>query len=223
MGRTACTEPQCLYKGDLLLYLFPPTVPVPPPHSLFFKFKSSLLFKRALFLLIIASVVAVLYLMSRAYLAPFVIMASKYVEYSTFCGCFWSIVNCICDGCFYIIIILIFSTLISNQWHLPISSVLPFVPYSTVSFSDPVAQNHLLISVSNYLFSNVCVCMCTVLLPPCGYPISVNKYHVMSYIYIEALHAIPHNRQHPCVAASHAVAITLYAPSQVLSFCFVPT
>ena len=23
MGRTACTEPQCLYKGDLYLYLFP--------------------------------------------------------------------------------------------------------------------------------------------------------------------------------------------------------
>ena len=22
MGRTACTEPQCLYKGDLYLYLF---------------------------------------------------------------------------------------------------------------------------------------------------------------------------------------------------------
>ena len=22
MGRTACTEPQCLYKGDLDLYLF---------------------------------------------------------------------------------------------------------------------------------------------------------------------------------------------------------
>ena len=23
MGRTACTEPQCLYKGDLYLYLYP--------------------------------------------------------------------------------------------------------------------------------------------------------------------------------------------------------
>jgi len=22
MGRTACTEPQCLYKGDLYLYLY---------------------------------------------------------------------------------------------------------------------------------------------------------------------------------------------------------
>jgi len=22
MGRTACTEPQCLYKGDLYLYIF---------------------------------------------------------------------------------------------------------------------------------------------------------------------------------------------------------
>jgi hypothetical protein len=24
MGRTACTEPQCLYKGDLYLYLYIP-------------------------------------------------------------------------------------------------------------------------------------------------------------------------------------------------------
>jgi len=24
MGRTACTEPQCLYKGDLYLYLYAP-------------------------------------------------------------------------------------------------------------------------------------------------------------------------------------------------------
>jgi len=23
MGRTACTVPQCLYKGDLYLYLYP--------------------------------------------------------------------------------------------------------------------------------------------------------------------------------------------------------
>ena len=26
MGRTACTEPQCLYKGDLYLYLFTGTI-----------------------------------------------------------------------------------------------------------------------------------------------------------------------------------------------------
>jgi len=31
MGRTACTEPQCLYKGDLYPYLSP-TSPV-MPHS----------------------------------------------------------------------------------------------------------------------------------------------------------------------------------------------
>ena len=26
MGRTACTEPQCLYKGDLYLYLYRQTL-----------------------------------------------------------------------------------------------------------------------------------------------------------------------------------------------------
>ena len=29
MGRTACTEPQCLYKGDLYLYFSLPLVSVP--------------------------------------------------------------------------------------------------------------------------------------------------------------------------------------------------
>jgi len=27
MGRTACTEPQCLYKGDLYLYFYQPDTP----------------------------------------------------------------------------------------------------------------------------------------------------------------------------------------------------
>ena len=36
MGRTACTEPQCLYKGDLYVYLihFVITVTLAPPHVL---------------------------------------------------------------------------------------------------------------------------------------------------------------------------------------------
>jgi len=28
MGRTACTEPQCLYKGDIYLYLVPRIVEI---------------------------------------------------------------------------------------------------------------------------------------------------------------------------------------------------
>jgi hypothetical protein len=29
MGRTACTEPQCLYKGDLYFYIFDPKYAMP--------------------------------------------------------------------------------------------------------------------------------------------------------------------------------------------------
>ena len=33
MGSTTCTEPQCLYKGDLHLYLLPEHMPVPSKES----------------------------------------------------------------------------------------------------------------------------------------------------------------------------------------------
>jgi hypothetical protein len=38
MGRTACTEPQCLYKGDLYLYIFTSTLAVQLIREVFYSF-----------------------------------------------------------------------------------------------------------------------------------------------------------------------------------------
>jgi hypothetical protein len=60
-------------------------------------FKSYLLVKRVSFLLHAACAMTIPDLISLVLVWPYVIMLPKLLKYSTFSGCFWSIVTCIGD------------------------------------------------------------------------------------------------------------------------------
>jgi hypothetical protein len=88
--------------------------------SFFLKFQSNLLVKRVFFLLTAVFLLAILNSISHVDLASLVIMLPKLLKYSTFSGCYWSIIICVDDGCLEILITLDFSTFISIPQHLPI-------------------------------------------------------------------------------------------------------
>ena len=75
---------------------------------------------------------AILDLISHVHLASFVIMLRKCLKYSTFSGCFWSIITCTGDGRLDILISLDFHTFISIP-HLPISISLSLLSCCTVA------------------------------------------------------------------------------------------
>ena len=76
--------------------------------SFFLSFKSNLQAIRFFFLLTAAFALVILNLTSRVDLASLVIMLPKLLKYSTFSGCFWSIIICKEDGCLEILITLVF-------------------------------------------------------------------------------------------------------------------
>ena len=72
-------------------------------------------------------------LIPSVHLAFFVTMLPKYLKYSTFSGCFWSIIICIWDGYIGILITLVFPTFISIPKYLTILNSLSIMPCITAS------------------------------------------------------------------------------------------
>ena len=78
----------------------------------FFKFKPNLLVKSFFFFFYGAFAVTILDLIPFVHLASFVIVLPKYMKYSTFSTCFWSIIIYNVDNCNEVLISLIFLTFI---------------------------------------------------------------------------------------------------------------
>ena len=93
----------------------------------FLKFKSSLQVKTAYVLLNAAFSMAKLDWISCLH-------PPRQVKYSTFSECFWSTIIFIWNGCFEILITLVFPTFTSIPFHLPVSFSLTIMPCSTASF-----------------------------------------------------------------------------------------
>ena len=113
-----------LYKAMLQVYHF---------TSFFLSYKSTVLVKRAVFLLNAAFAIAILDLISQVHLLSFVNMLLKYLKDSTFPSCFWFIIIYTGNDCLAILITFVFSTFISIPWHLPISISLSIMSCSTFS------------------------------------------------------------------------------------------
>ena len=90
-----------------------------------------MLVKRAFFLLNADLAIAILHLTSQVHLPSFVKMLPKYLNYSTFSSCFWSIIIFTGNGCLEILITFVFSTLIFD--FPPISISLSIISRSTFS------------------------------------------------------------------------------------------